>query len=154
MAFWLPWAKDTVIFNDMRGGKFVSVVMNWKTKEERIIPYPISAVPEDGTWALGINYARLFLTRPDYGYFGNGQDPKQGVVFPEDDGLFRINLKTGEIRLIVPCAAVKGMVHLRDTFYPDMEEHKLYERLYREVYLGYYRTLRPLHRKLRELTGG
>ena len=110
MAFWLPWAKDTVIFNDMRGGKFVSVVMNWKTKEERIIPYPISAVSEDGTWALGINYARLFLTRPDYGYFGNGQDPKQGVVFPEDDGLFRINLKTGEIRLIVPCAAVKGMV--------------------------------------------
>ena len=51
-------------------------------------------------------------------------------------------------------AAVKGMVHLRDTFYPDMEEHKLYERLYREVYLGYYKTLRPLHRKLRELTGG
>ena len=51
-------------------------------------------------------------------------------------------------------AAVKGMVHLRDTFYPDREEHKLYERLYREVYLGYYKTLRPLHRKLRELTGG
>lgn len=110
MAFWLPWAKDTVIFNDMRNGRFVSVIMNWKTKEERIVPYPISAVSEDGTWALGINYARLFLTRPDYGYHGNGQDPKQGVTFPEDDGLFRIDLKTGEVKLIVSCAAVKDMV--------------------------------------------
>ena len=110
MAFWLPWAKDTVIFNDMRDGKFVSVIMNWKTKEERIIPYPVSAVSEDGTWALGINYARLFLTRPDYGYYGDGQDPKKDVVFPEDDGLFRIDLKTGEVKLIVSCAAVKGMV--------------------------------------------
>ena len=110
MAFWLPWAKDTVVFNDRRDGKFVSVVMNWKTKEERIVPYPVSAVSEDGTWALGINYARLFLTRPDYGYYGDGQDPKKGVVFPEDDGLFRIDLKTGEVKLIVSCAAVKGMV--------------------------------------------
>ena len=110
MAFWLPWAKDTVVFNDLRGGKFCAVVMNWKTKEERVIPYPVSAVSEDGTWAVSINYARLFLTRPDYGYFGDGQDPLKGVVFPENDGLWAVNLKTGEAKLIVSTAAVKEMV--------------------------------------------
>ena len=110
MAFWLPGEKDTVVFNDMRDGKFCAVVMNWKTKQERVYPYPIAAVSEDGTWAISINYARLFLTRPDYGYYGDGQDPRKGVVFPEDDGLWKVNLKTGEAKLIVSCADVKGMV--------------------------------------------
>ena len=118
MAHWLPGEKDTFVVNDMRDGKFVAVVRNWKTGAERIIPYPVSAVSEDGTWAVGINYARLFITRPDYGYAGEGQDPKKGVVFPEDDGLFRIDLKTGEVKLIVSCAAVKDMVPEVKSFSP------------------------------------
>ena len=110
MAHWLPWAKDTFVFNDVRDGRFCAVVMNWRTKEERHFPFPVSAVTEDGEWAISINYARLFLTRPDYGYCGDGQDPRKGVVFPEDDGLFRVNMRTGEAKLIVPTAAVKDMV--------------------------------------------
>ena len=70
----------------------------------------MSAVSEDGRWAVSINYARLFLTRPDYGYCGDGQDPRKGVVFPEDDGLWRVDLRTGEAKLIVPTAAVKAQV--------------------------------------------
>ena len=31
MAHWLPNEKDTFIVNDMRDGKFVSVIKNWKT---------------------------------------------------------------------------------------------------------------------------
>ena len=110
MAYWLPGEKDTVVFNDMRDGRFSAVVMNWKTKAERVIPHPVAAVSEDGVWAISINYARLFLTRPDYGYHGDGQDPRKGVVFPEDDGLWRVNLRTGEAKLIVSCADVKSMV--------------------------------------------
>ncbi|MBR2982748.1 MAG: PD40 domain-containing protein [Kiritimatiellae bacterium] len=110
MAHWLPWAKDTLVFNDMREGRFCAVVMNWKTQEERVFPHPVAAVSEDGEWAVSINYARLFITRPDYGYHGNGQDPRKGVVFPEDDGLWLVNMRTGEAELIVSCAAVKDMV--------------------------------------------
>ena len=110
MAHWLPNEKYTFVVNDFRGGKFVAVIRNWRTGEERVIPHPVSAVSEDGTWALSINYARLYLTRPDYGYHGEGQDPRRGVVFPEDDGLWRVDLKTGEAKLIVSCAAVKDMV--------------------------------------------
>ena len=110
MAHWLAWAKDTLVFNDMREGRFCAVVMNWKTKEERVFPHPVAAVSEDGEWAISINYARLFLTRPDYGYYGNGQDPRKGTVFPEDDGLWLVNMRSGEAKLIVSCAAVKDMV--------------------------------------------
>ena len=110
MAHWLPNEKDTFVVNDFRNGKFVAVVRNWRTGAERVYPFPVSAVSEDGTWALSINYARLFLTRPDYGYYGNGQDPRKGVVFPEDDGLWRVDLRTGKAKLIVSCAAVRDMV--------------------------------------------
>lgn len=111
MAHWLPREKDTFVFNDLRDGKFCAVVLNWKTGAERVFPgFPVSAVSEDGAWALSVNYARLYLTRPDYGYAGDGQDARAGTVFPEDDGLWRLDLKTGEARLLVSTAAVKWMV--------------------------------------------
>ena len=102
MAHWID--GDTILFNDFRGGKFVAVVMNWRTKAERILPMPVSAVSEDRTWAVSVNYARLYLTRPDYGYAGEGQDPRKTVEWPEDDGLWTMDLKTGECKLILPVA--------------------------------------------------
>ena len=110
MAHWMPCERDTFVFNDLRNGRFCAVVLNWKTKEERVYPFPVSAVSEDGSWALSINYARLYVTRPDYGYAGNGQDPRFGTVFPEDDGLWRVDLRTGDAKLVVPTAAVQWMV--------------------------------------------
>lgn len=73
MFHWLEWTNDTFVFNDCRDGKFVAVVMNWKTGAERVIPHPVSAVSKDGCKAVSINYARLFLVRPDYGYAGGGR---------------------------------------------------------------------------------
>ena len=104
MFHWLPGEKDTFVFNDNRNGKFVAVVMNWKTKAERIIPYPVSAVSPDGTRAISLNYARLSLTRPDYGYAGGGQDARETVTWPEDDGLWLVDLKTGEAKLLLSVA--------------------------------------------------
>ena len=115
MCFWLPWAENTLLYNDMRDGKFVSVILNWKTGEERIIPYPVSAVSSDGEWAVSINYARLRLARPDYGYAGGGQDARADVSWPEDDGLWLVNLKTGEGKLIVTVASQRDrMTQMED----------------------------------------
>ena len=110
MAHWLPWAENTLLYNDRRDGKFVAVILNWKTKEEKIIPYPVSAVSQDGLWAVSINYARLRLSRPDYGYAGDGQDARSDVSWPEDDGLWLVNLKTKEAKLIVSIASQKNVM--------------------------------------------
>ena len=104
MLHWIPGEADTFVFNDMRDGKFVSVVMNWRTKKERVVPYPVSAVSRDGQWAISINYSRLYITRPDYGYAGGGQDARETTTWPEDDGLWLVNLKTGEAKLILSVA--------------------------------------------------
>lgn len=102
MAHWL--GNDEFLFNDLRDGRFVTVVLNWRTKRERILPRPVSAVSADGTWAVSINYARLSLTRPDYGYAGPGQDPLEAVTWPEDDGLWVMDLKTGASKLVLSVA--------------------------------------------------
>jgi len=56
---------------------------------------------------VSINYARLRLTRPDYGYGGDGQDARRKVTWPTDDGLWLVNLENGQAKLIVPIASVR-----------------------------------------------
>ncbi len=99
MFHWLPWEEGLCVFNDCRGGRFVSVICNWKNGNERTLPYPVSAVDRNGEWAVSINYARLRVCRPDYGYAGAGQDPGIEKVWPEDDGLWLMNLKTAPARV-------------------------------------------------------
>lgn len=115
MFHWLDWADDTFIYNDRREGRFVSVIKNWVTGEERIIPYPVSAVSPDGRKAVSINYARLHHTRPDYGYPGGGQEPLLEDSWPESDGLWLVDLMSGKAELIVSVASQKErMTQMQD----------------------------------------
>ncbi len=70
----------------------------------------MSAVTQDGLWAISINYARLRLSRPDYGYAGGGQEAYGDVSWPENDGLWVVNLKTGEAKMIVSIASLKNQM--------------------------------------------
>ena len=111
MAHWLATSPDSlIIYNDFIDGKFVSVILNVFTGAERIIPYPVSAVSPNGKEAICINFARLRITRPDYGYGGEGQDQKKDIPFPADDGLFLVNLETGNAKLLVSIAQIKNQV--------------------------------------------
>jgi hypothetical protein len=112
MAHWLSTNPDSlIIYNDFRLGRFVSVIMNVHSREElKVIPYPVSAVSPNGREAISINFARLRLTRPDYGYGGAGQDARATVQFPSDDGLFLVDLESGEARLILSIAEVQRLV--------------------------------------------
>jgi hypothetical protein len=112
MAHWLGTSPDSlIIYNDLEEGRFVSRIMNVFTQKIlKTFPHPVSAVSPDGKKAISINFARLRLTRPDYGYGGEGQDARAENPFPEDDGLFLLDLESGEIRLLVSIADVKNMV--------------------------------------------
>ena len=45
------------------------------------------------------------------------------------------------------------MTRVGKVFQPDPQAQLTYERLYREVYQGMYKQLRPLYRKIRDITG-
>lgn len=112
MAHWLATSPDSlIIYNDLREGKYVSIIMNVHTlKEIRVIPFPVSAVSPNGKEAVSINFSRLRLTRPDYGYGGNGQDPQENNPFPSNDGMFLVDLETGDSRLLVSYEQIRDLV--------------------------------------------
>ncbi len=112
MAHWLGYSPDSlIIYNDFRQGKYVSVILNVHTKKEvRVFPYPVSAVSSDGKKAVSINFSRIRITRADYGYGGEGQDSRKEIQLPADDGLFLLDLETGEAKLLVSVEQVKDLV--------------------------------------------
>ncbi len=66
-------------------------------------PRAVTRGPRDHFLA---NYFGIDAWSPDYGYAGEGQDPRKGVVFPEDDGLWRVDLTAGERRTSTGSLAV------------------------------------------------
>jgi hypothetical protein len=103
MLHWLPDAPEThLIFNDLDPGEgcFRPVILDTASGRRRVVPAPvgIGAVDPRGRQALGLDYARLHHQRPVVGYAG-GHDRTAGVLAPDDDGVWRIDLQTGETTL-------------------------------------------------------
>ena len=49
--------------------------------------------------------------------------------------------------------AVKTMTHVGEVYEPDQRNHRLYEALYHDVYKKMYKRLKPLYKRIREITG-
>ena len=103
---WMPGAVGRqILYNDRRGGRFVTVVRDVATGSERVLPRAVLTISRDGSQAIGLNYSRLDDMRAGYGYPGL-TDANARVFAPEDDGLWVMDLATGESRLAVSDAQV------------------------------------------------
>lgn len=101
MLNWLPSEpKSTIIYNKRQDDRYVSVIRNIHSGETRTLPRPIYALSHDGAFAITGNFSRLHHTRPGYGYAGV-PDPNFDVAHPDDDGLYYMNLETGDSQLII-----------------------------------------------------
>ena len=98
---WLPPKYDeVVIYNSVVNDKFISIIYNIKTDHKRVIPFPIYVVHPNGKEALGVNYERHYWCRPGYNY-QNIKNKKWDIPNHEEDGIYKINLETGEVNLLV-----------------------------------------------------
>ena len=101
MAQWLHAddGVESVIFNDgidrTLGCRIVSL-----NGRERHLAWPIQAVHPEGRVALSLNYKRLALVQPEYGY---GADVSNFTADqpPDRDGIWRLDLRAGGAELIV-----------------------------------------------------
>lgn len=106
MLQWLPSAPDRlIIYNDREGDRYVSVIRDVHTGQTRTLPLPIYAVSTDGRQAVVPNFSRLQRRRPGYGYAGV---PDRWVddPHPADDGIYWMDLETGEHRRIISLAQI------------------------------------------------
>ncbi len=103
MLQWRPGSDTDVVWNDREGDRFVCRIMNVKTRAARTIPYPVYSISPDGRWAVTPDFRRINDMRPGYGYAGPA-DPNADVFAPDDSGIWRVDLDTGEAELIVTVA--------------------------------------------------
>lgn len=99
MLRWQPGAHELLMFNDRVDGRFVTVLLDPRTRKRTTwldrATYDIS---DDGRLATSLNFARVGHCRPGYGYnVGPLQKPLEKQ--PHDDGLFLTDTRTHNTHL-------------------------------------------------------
>ncbi len=108
---WVPGQADRkIIYNQREGDRLFAVIRDIVTGETRALPRPVYHVATDGEWAITLNFARLHRTRAGYGHPGT-TDLSESDLCPSGDGIWRMNLNTGECELI--CSLEQ--IHTHDT---------------------------------------
>lgn len=90
---WLTWS-------DREDGRFVARLLHADSGERRVLDAPLYAADSGGRFGLSLNMARIDALRPGYGFPG-GEGAMLDDRRPNGDGVWRVDLRTGERRLIV-----------------------------------------------------
>ena len=131
MFYWHPLAAETQFFfndRDVESGKVFTVLYDIekmrRVREYRFHDTPIGngGVAADGSAWLGLNYGRLARLRLVTGY-PQALDWSKDEIAPEDDGIFIVNVKTGEKRLLVSCRQLDEQLRERQ---PNLEHDGLF----------------------------
>lgn len=89
--------KSKILYNDFRNHQYVSIILDLKTGEKRVINAPVYTVSADGKFALTLDFSRLYNLRPGYGYY-NIPEKTKGIALPDDTAVWTINLESGEVK--------------------------------------------------------
>jgi hypothetical protein len=125
MFYWRPEHPETQFFfndRDPRTGKVFTVLFDiaanngkgGRIREYRFDDTPVGngGVAQNGGYFTAINYARMARLRPVTGY-ADAWDWTTNVAAPRDDGIVRVEIATGEKRLIVSFAQLKDALRGR-----------------------------------------
>jgi hypothetical protein len=91
---------------------FGSMILDLDTGTRTALPMPVYVVAPNSRYALCVDYRRLYLTHETIGY-SEHEGPFTMPLAPAEDGIYRMDLTTGQAALVVSYAT------LRD-FYPKV----------------------------------
>lgn len=92
---WHPVRPDTVMYNDLEGGRYVCRIVSLQTGKTETVPEALYDITPDGRYGLSLDYPRLQRLRPGYGY-GAVPDETRGELLPDKAAIWRLDLHTGE----------------------------------------------------------
>ena len=97
MAQWLgPDYSSRIIYNDLRDGKYCSVILDVNSTKERVLPIPVYTVSNDGMTALSLDFSRLHSLRLGYGYAALPEITK-GISLPDETCIWKMDIETGKV---------------------------------------------------------
>ena len=98
MAQWLgPDYSSKILYNDIRDGKYCSVILDVVSKEERVLSIPVYTVSADGKTTLSLDFSRLHSLRLGYGYAALPEKTK-GVALPDETCIWKMDIETGKVK--------------------------------------------------------
>lgn len=89
---WMPGSAHEICYNDFKENQYIARIFDVDAKTESIIDYPLYDISNDGKNGLSINFERLGVMRPGYGY--TCRPYTQGNNLSKE-GVDLINLQTG-----------------------------------------------------------
>jgi hypothetical protein len=120
---WNPLRPDSeILYNDRIDDEIVSIILDINTGRKRILPRPVNGISHDGKHALSLTYGRLGRMRNVVSY-ANVVDPYADEPHPNEDGVFVMDLQTGEYQLAVSINQVFEM--LKDA-HPELEHQHIW----------------------------
>ena len=101
MELFLKHRPDCFIYNDYdeKNKQMTARIFQIGKGVIGIYPQPVYAMSPDGKWAVSLNFSRI--PRRGYSYADAVLSEELHPADPDAEGLFRINLETGETKLIV-----------------------------------------------------
>lgn len=82
---------------------FASEIVDIDTGNRRQLPIPVYVAASNGEYALSVDYRRLYVTHETIGYSCDRYRPELENC-PSNDGIYRVELETGDYRLLVSYA--------------------------------------------------
>jgi len=108
MLQWYAGTDNKIIFNDYSNEKikYVSIIQNVETGQKLEIDASIYSVAKSGKFALTLNFERLALMRPDYGYF-NRDIIWEDMPDDSEDGIWYVDIEKNDKKLIISLDMLK-----------------------------------------------
>lgn len=101
MAQWLgPEFGKKILYNDLRDGKYCSVILDIETNKEKVLSIPVYTVSADGKIALSLDFSRLHNLRLGYGYAALPEKTK-GINLPDSTAIWRLDIDSGKVTEIL-----------------------------------------------------
>lgn len=95
---WFPGSNDRILFNDFIEGEYLCRELNIRTKEEKTYIKPLYDVNKDGLLGLSLDFERLGVKRPGYGYTCKPYKEPSNLC---GEGIDLVNLKTNSVQRII-----------------------------------------------------
>jgi hypothetical protein len=111
MLQWFSGSDDLAAYNDFdENDGFVGIIFSTKQKKRmRKVGMPFATISADGSFALSINFPRMYDFRPGYGYC-NAPDKWRDEKQPADDGIWLVDIKNNASRLILSLADIASAI--------------------------------------------
>jgi hypothetical protein len=106
-AQWVPGDNAKVAFNCVVDGLPAAEIVSLDGKVRRTMPFTISAIAPDGSFALSPHFGRLGRYWRAYGYQGFSDVPGLDDLAPSSDGIWRVDIGSRTCSLLISIAALR-----------------------------------------------